>query len=190
MEVSAALDRPDRKIEATRLEQFLVRALQAMEPEFREVVVLRESASDTIRASRVNGTNMFAFSPFDAPPHAPPLRPNSSWHGIARAGDLVFWSGGSLHNVRIACDSTVSINSTALDVASGASATLDTASARQTSYSKNYHQKSALAKKLKDPAERAKILRADKALLAAAMPRIIKMARLIPMSFRANSANS
>jgi len=42
MEVSAALDRPDRKIEAARLEQFLVRALHAMEPEFREVVVLRD----------------------------------------------------------------------------------------------------------------------------------------------------
>jgi RNA polymerase sigma-70 factor (ECF subfamily) len=40
--IPAAVDRPDRKLEAARLEHFLVRALQAMEPDFREVVVLRD----------------------------------------------------------------------------------------------------------------------------------------------------
>jgi RNA polymerase sigma-70 factor (ECF subfamily) len=42
MPVSAALQRPDLKLDATHLEQFLVRALQAMDPIFREVIVLRD----------------------------------------------------------------------------------------------------------------------------------------------------
>ncbi|MBD88939.1 MAG: RNA polymerase subunit sigma-70 [Deltaproteobacteria bacterium] len=39
---SAGLERPDRLLEGARLERFLVRALHAMEPDFREVVVLRD----------------------------------------------------------------------------------------------------------------------------------------------------
>ena len=39
---SARLDQPDRLLEGARLERFLVRAIQAMDPDFREVVVLRD----------------------------------------------------------------------------------------------------------------------------------------------------
>jgi len=41
-DLPAGLDRPDRRLEAARLERFIVRALRAMEPDFREVVVLRD----------------------------------------------------------------------------------------------------------------------------------------------------
>ncbi len=39
---STGVERPDRLLEGARLERFIVRALHAMDPDFREVVVLRD----------------------------------------------------------------------------------------------------------------------------------------------------